>query len=104
MNCPELSRLIAEGQEISSSFYRSRRIARPLRPRSGIELRACDARGFQCEEVMARRDAGSAVADNAIAGDWRADRFAELRAQLLGSAERAGLVEIPSEEVVRRAR
>ena len=79
-----------------------RRVGRPFAPRSRVELRARQARVFEREKIVAGGDARSAVADNPLGGD-AAERFLHARAQLLGCSKESPFVEIPLEEVVRRA-
>src|SRR5205823_11720867 len=52
--------------DISASLHRPRRVGRPLAPRSDVQLRAAQAGVLEREQIVARGDAGSAVADDAI--------------------------------------
>src|SRR5262245_47309144 len=85
-----------------SSFYRSVLVGAPLAPRSRIELGAREAGVLEREQIVTRRDAGSAVANDVL--DRRAaDRREQTTAELLRRPERAALVHVLLEEIVLRA-
>ena len=86
-----------------SLLDRPRRIGRPFAPRTGVQLRAGQAGVLEREQVVARGDAGAAVADDLIRR-----HVADRRARAARAAPRACgtmpvLVEIPLVEMIRRA-
>src|SRR5205814_21021 len=52
----------------STLFARSRRVGNPLAPRAGVKLAAAQSGKLHCKEIVARRHARSAVADDFFRG------------------------------------
>src|SRR6266480_3518040 len=52
----------------STLFARSRRVCNPLAPRAGVQLAAAQSGKLHCKEIVARRHARSAVADDFFRG------------------------------------
>src|SRR5262252_10783628 len=82
-----------------SLFDRTRRVARPLAPRTRKQPRTLEPRVLEREQVMTGGDAGSAVADDSVSRDI-AHRRSDFRSQIFRRAEQSLVVQVPLEEMI----